>query len=85
MNGKIWARGPCIYGLSHTKLLRQILESIWEHPEKTYLWKSENQQIQKHRNRCAPNCLIFLKFQIQKSFNFEMLKLWNFEILKNRR
>ena len=29
--GHFWARRPCICGLSYTKILQKILESIWEH------------------------------------------------------
>ena len=29
--GHFWARGPCIYGFSYTKIPQQILESLWEH------------------------------------------------------
>ena len=32
INGQIWTRGPRIYGFYYTKILKKILESIWEHP-----------------------------------------------------
>ena len=47
INGQIWTRGPRIYRLYYTKILQKILESIWEHPGKYYLWKSETQKIRK--------------------------------------
>ena len=45
INGQIWTCGPCIYGFYYTKILQKILESIWEHPGKYYLWKYENQKF----------------------------------------
>ena len=44
INGQIWTRGSRIYGVYYTKILQNILESIWEHPGKDYLWKSETQK-----------------------------------------
>ena len=48
INGQIWTRGPRIYGLYYTRILQNILESIWEHPGKTDLWKYETQTFQKN-------------------------------------
>ena len=32
MNGQIWTRGRRIYGFYYTKILHEILESIWGCP-----------------------------------------------------
>ena len=37
INGQIWTRGPRIYGFYYTKVLQQILESIWGHLKKMLL------------------------------------------------
>ena len=57
--GQILARRPRICGLYYTKLLQKILESIWEHHGKYYMWKYENQKVRKFRNMCVPNFLNF--------------------------
>ena len=64
INGQIWTRGPRIYGLYYTKILQQILESIWKHFGKYYFWKHENRKFLKVRNVCAPNFLNFLNLEI---------------------
>ena len=38
INGKIWTRGPRIYGFYYTKTPQTILESIWGHPGKYYFY-----------------------------------------------
>ena len=48
INGQIWARGPCNYSFYYTKNAPEILESIWEHPGKYYLWKYENKKMTEH-------------------------------------
>ena len=88
IDGQTWTPGPRIYGFYYTKILQNILESIWEIHGTYHLWKSENQTFRKLRNMCAPNLLNCWSFETSKSWffwNFEMLKLWNFEILKSRR
>ena len=46
--GQILANRPRICGLYYTKLLQRLLESIWEHHGKYYIWKYENQNIRKN-------------------------------------
>ena len=33
-NGQFWTRTPCIYGFYYTRILQNILESIWGHLQK---------------------------------------------------
>ena len=47
--GHFWALGPRISGFSYTKLLQNILESIWEHLGKYYFSMSVNQNFRKFR------------------------------------
>ena len=59
INGQIWTRALRIYGFYYTKILQTILESIWEHPGKYYLWKYETQNFRKCGNMFVPNFLNF--------------------------
>ena len=47
INGQIWTRGLRFYGFYYTKILQKILESIWGHLGKYYLWKYETQKNRK--------------------------------------
>ena len=52
--GHFWALEPRIYTFSYTKILQQILESIWEHLGKYYSSKNENQQSRKRSKGKPP-------------------------------
>ena len=76
INGQIWTRGPHIYGFYYAQILQKTLESIWEHPGKYYLWKSETQQIRKNRVVCVPDFLNLLILTFAKIICFQDVPIY---------
>ena len=78
IDGQIWIRGPRIYGFYYIKILQQILESLWEHLGKYYLWKSENQHFRKNRKfpKGKPTSFLNLFLYIFFEYIVEKYFLW---------
>ena len=93
INGQIWTRAPRIYSFYYTKILQNILESIWEHPGQILsleIWQSKFRKFSKLRVQHTFMFMLSFKWFFSISVLNYILRRWglkmiNFPLIKSRK